>query len=424
MAPLPQTGCRRRLSYWPSWKSAASKASWIRSGLDPDPLALLPPPLPLGTAEDKPPTGESTLRIYTARTRKRLRSARASTRSRSSPSLPPLGRFSGRERFRRPRRFCGSRGRDQENRQHRYKNSVKRPRPFVADPARFAEPGDPEKSPGYPSGHSTRGTVFAPLLAEIFRAARSHSRERSRHRLGARRDWRAHAPRHRRRTSALGQALGSVGSSCTARPSRPTSPPLAPKLPRTCRRRTEVPAYYPYFSHHHENPPAFFLILPLLRPSRRPCVPAKRQQNTCPRAGPTRSYCWPRRRCRARPRTQPILKPPSIPTARRPPTNAPAASTKSSSPFFTSRPPSAPGSRRGSFPEPRRSSRKSRPRQDPRPAAGRNTGSESAPYHVDPARFLQRDRTRGTHRLQLPQRPLDARHGLCPAAGGAVSGQA
>jgi acid phosphatase (class A) len=44
----------------------------------------------------------------------------------------------------------------------------KRPRPFVLDPARFSEPGDPEKTPGYPSAHSTRGTLFALVLAEVF----------------------------------------------------------------------------------------------------------------------------------------------------------------------------------------------------------------------------------------------------------------
>jgi acid phosphatase (class A) len=48
------------------------------------------------------------------------------------------------------------------------KEKWKRPRPYVLDAARFSEPGDPEKSPGYPSGHSTRGTLFSLILAEIF----------------------------------------------------------------------------------------------------------------------------------------------------------------------------------------------------------------------------------------------------------------
>jgi acid phosphatase (class A) len=47
-----------------------------------------------------------------------------------------------------------------------------RPRPFQDDPQRFSEPGDPEKSAGYPSGHSTRGTVWSLILAEIYPAQR------------------------------------------------------------------------------------------------------------------------------------------------------------------------------------------------------------------------------------------------------------
>ena len=48
------------------------------------------------------------------------------------------------------------------------KDIWKRPRPNVADPARFSDPGDPEKTPGYPSAHSTRGTVFAQILINVF----------------------------------------------------------------------------------------------------------------------------------------------------------------------------------------------------------------------------------------------------------------
>ncbi len=46
------------------------------------------------------------------------------------------------------------------------KNHWKRPRPFVANPA--LTPIDPDKTYSYPSGHSTRGTVYSLLLAELF----------------------------------------------------------------------------------------------------------------------------------------------------------------------------------------------------------------------------------------------------------------
>jgi acid phosphatase (class A) len=46
----------------------------------------------------------------------------------------------------------------------------KRQRPYITDPVRFAkviEP-DPNPTPTYPSGHATRATLYAQILAEIF----------------------------------------------------------------------------------------------------------------------------------------------------------------------------------------------------------------------------------------------------------------
>ena len=48
------------------------------------------------------------------------------------------------------------------------KKKWNRERPYVAEPERFARHGDIEKTAGYPSGHSTRGTLYALILAEIF----------------------------------------------------------------------------------------------------------------------------------------------------------------------------------------------------------------------------------------------------------------
>ena len=47
-----------------------------------------------------------------------------------------------------------------------------RPRPFVADPARFPDTPFRETSASYPSGHATRGVVYARLLTELFPAKR------------------------------------------------------------------------------------------------------------------------------------------------------------------------------------------------------------------------------------------------------------
>jgi acid phosphatase (class A) len=50
------------------------------------------------------------------------------------------------------------------------KDHWKRSRPYSVDPTII--PGKPEKSFTYPSGHSTRGMVFATLLAELFPSKR------------------------------------------------------------------------------------------------------------------------------------------------------------------------------------------------------------------------------------------------------------
>jgi acid phosphatase (class A) len=132
-----------------------------------DPIALLPPPPPLGTAEDVADR-ESTLRIYTARTPEEIARGKSEHTVTIFAFTPAIGPFFLPGKF--PKTEALFREVEAETKKivNTAKNTWKRPRPFVADPARFTEPGDPEKSPGYPSGHSTRGTAFALLLAEIF----------------------------------------------------------------------------------------------------------------------------------------------------------------------------------------------------------------------------------------------------------------
>jgi acid phosphatase (class A) len=48
------------------------------------------------------------------------------------------------------------------------KNFWRRPRPYTVDPKLAKGADDLEKSFSYPSGHSTRGTVLAEVLAELF----------------------------------------------------------------------------------------------------------------------------------------------------------------------------------------------------------------------------------------------------------------
>jgi acid phosphatase (class A) len=87
------------------------------------------------------------------------------------------------------------------------KNHWKRPRPYIADPARFSDPGDREDSPGYPSGHSTRGTVFALMLAEIFPEQRAAILEKGRLIGWTRIELGVHTPLDIYSGRVLGQAL-------------------------------------------------------------------------------------------------------------------------------------------------------------------------------------------------------------------------
>jgi acid phosphatase (class A) len=90
------------------------------------------------------------------------------------------------------------------------KDHWKRPRPYETDPARFSHPGDKEPSPGYPSGHSTRGTVFALLLAEIFPQQRQAILEKGRLIGWTRVELGVHTPLDIYAGRVLGQALAQA----------------------------------------------------------------------------------------------------------------------------------------------------------------------------------------------------------------------
>lgn len=144
----------------------ADPAPYLRPG-HPDAIKLLPPPPALKTAEDVADR-ESTFRIYSARTPEDVARGKAEHKVTIFAFTPAIGDFFVAGKFPKTEALFTEVEAETKKVVDGAKNTWKRPRPFVADPARFSEPGDPEKSPGYPSGHSTRGTVFALLLAELF----------------------------------------------------------------------------------------------------------------------------------------------------------------------------------------------------------------------------------------------------------------
>jgi acid phosphatase (class A) len=132
-----------------------------------DALALLPPPPALHSAEDAADRA-STLAVYTARTPEDVARGRAEHKVTLWAFTPAVGPFFQPGRFPKLEALLSEAEAEVKPVVDGAKDTWKRPRPFVADPVRFAEPGDPEKSPGYPSGHSTRGTFLALILADVF----------------------------------------------------------------------------------------------------------------------------------------------------------------------------------------------------------------------------------------------------------------
>ena len=174
-----------------------------------DPLALLPPPPVAGGPEDRADR-RSTASVYATRTPADVARGRDEQHvtifhfaSVIGPGFQP-GKFPRTEAL-----FAEVEG---ETKQivNAAKNTWRRPRPFVADPARFAEPGDPEKSPGYPSGHSTRGTVLALLLAELFPDRRAELAARGREIGWTRVVIGVHTPLDIQAGRVLGQSLAGA----------------------------------------------------------------------------------------------------------------------------------------------------------------------------------------------------------------------
>jgi acid phosphatase (class A) len=171
-----------------------------------DAIALLPPPPPLGTAEDVADR-ESTLRVYTARTPEEIALGKSEHTVTIFAFTSAIGPFFRPGKFPQTEALFAEVEAETKKIVNAAKNTWKRPRPFVTDPARFAEPGDPEKSPGYPSGHSTRGTLFALLLAEIFPERREAILAKGRDIGWVRVEIGVHTPLDIHAGRVLGQAL-------------------------------------------------------------------------------------------------------------------------------------------------------------------------------------------------------------------------
>jgi acid phosphatase (class A) len=174
-----------------------------------DPIPLLAPPSVLHTPEDTADR-DSAFQVYRARTPADVARGKAEHKVTVFAFTPAIGAFLQPGKFPRLEALFKEVDAEIKPVADMAKYHWNRPRPFVADPVRFSDPADPEATPGYPSAHSTRGTAFALLLAEIFPAERAAILDQGRLIGWTRVEIGSHTPQDIYAGRVLGQALAQA----------------------------------------------------------------------------------------------------------------------------------------------------------------------------------------------------------------------
>ena len=133
----------------------------------PDPVALLAPP-PLPDSAEQAADLASTISIYKARSAQDEAAAHAEKKFSIFTFAPAVGTFFQSGKLPKTTAFFERVSAETEAVTTVGKEFWKRPRPYVVEPSLGAGGAEMEKSFSYPSGHSTRATVLALLLAELF----------------------------------------------------------------------------------------------------------------------------------------------------------------------------------------------------------------------------------------------------------------
>jgi acid phosphatase (class A) len=143
---------------------AAGQPKYLAAG-SLDPIALLPPPPAAGTAEAAADLA-TTRTISQARTPEQTADAAAEVKLTVFCFSPVLGSWFQPGRFPKTEALFKQIDSDTRTVTGIGKSFFQRPRPYAVDPGII--PLAKEESSSYPSGHGTRGTVFALVLAELF----------------------------------------------------------------------------------------------------------------------------------------------------------------------------------------------------------------------------------------------------------------
>jgi acid phosphatase (class A) len=174
-------------------------------------VALLPAPSPLGTAEDVADRSV-TFHAYTTRTADEAAQAKAEETFDAFSFAAVLGPGFTAQRLPHVAALFNEVKKEANKAKNEAKQSFRRERPCPVNSCQWDPEGDAQdwknRDYGYPSGHSTRATVFALLLAHLL-PQRADAIDRYAREVGWRRVIRGvHTPQDIYAGRVLGQALG------------------------------------------------------------------------------------------------------------------------------------------------------------------------------------------------------------------------
>lgn len=133
----------------------------------PDVVALLAPP-PLANSPEQAADMAETIAVHNENKPTDAAAAKAEQKLTIFAFTPVISSFFQPGKFPKTEDFLKNVQGDTEIVEDAGKEHWKRPRPYTVNPELARGATDLEKSFSYPSGHSTRGTVFALVLADLF----------------------------------------------------------------------------------------------------------------------------------------------------------------------------------------------------------------------------------------------------------------
>jgi acid phosphatase (class A) len=142
----------------------AAETSYLAPG-KPDGVELLPPP-PVPDSAEQAADMATVRSVFRARTEAERKKATMDYSLSFSLFAPVIGPDFDLEKLPKMKAMLEKVKKDIQDPINQPKNYYKRKRPYQLDES--LELGQPEPSFSYPSGHSTRGTVYAMLIAELF----------------------------------------------------------------------------------------------------------------------------------------------------------------------------------------------------------------------------------------------------------------